>query len=46
MHPRPRPGPNYGRYGYQLRMPWKAVDIAEAALVKEFPEFQKVIDRV
>ncbi len=30
-----------GRYGYQLRMPAKAVDIARKALLKEFPEAVK-----
>lgn len=27
-----------GRYGYQLRMPYKSLQIAEKALLAEFPE--------
>lgn len=33
-----------GRYGYQLRMPYKSLKQAEEAVLKEFPEARKYID--
>jgi len=33
-----------GRYGYQLRMPYKSLKLAEEAVLKEFPEAKKYID--
>lgn len=33
-----------GRYGYQLRMPGKAIRIARDALLKEFPEAEKYVE--
>jgi hypothetical protein len=33
-----------GRYGYQLRMPYKSLDIAAKALLKEFPEADIYLD--
>lgn len=33
-----------GRYGYQLRMPYKSLAIAEKALLKEFPEAEKYMN--
>jgi hypothetical protein len=32
-----------GRYGYQLRMPLKAVQIAKKALLDRFPEADKYV---
>lgn len=32
-----------GRYGYQLRMPYKAVEIAKKKLLAEFPEAIKYV---
>ncbi len=34
-----------GRYGYQMRMPWKSVGIARQALQSEFPEESKNLFR-
>lgn len=32
-----------GRYGYQLRMPYKSLEIARQKLVEEFPDEKELV---